>query len=62
MINLSKTNVDQYVNPAEPAPFAIQGDGQKCWKITSVKDDCVYKIWAHSYTDALQRLSQIESF
>jgi hypothetical protein len=61
MINLSKTPVDLTLNPSEPTPVAIQGDGQKCWEIKSIKDDVIYKIWAHSYQRALDLLPKIES-
>lgn len=62
MINLSKSPVDVTLNPLEPSPVAIQGDGQKCWQIKSIKDDCVYKIWAYSFKEALEMLPRIESF
>jgi len=62
MINLSKTPVDTTLNPNEPSPVAIQGDGQKCWHIKSIKDDCIYKIWAEDYKTALELLSVIEKF
>jgi hypothetical protein len=61
MINLSKTNVDQYINPSEPIPVAIQGDGKKCWQVKSIKDDCIYKIWAYSFSEALELLPRIEN-
>lgn len=62
MINLSKTPVDTTLDPTEPIPVAIQGDGKKCWHIKSIKDDCIYKIWAQSYKEALEMLPRIENF
>jgi hypothetical protein len=63
MINLSKTPIkDNSVNSNEPHPIAIQGDGKKCYEIKSIKDDCIYKLWAHSYKQALEMLPMIESF
>jgi hypothetical protein len=62
MINLSKTPVNTQVNLTEPAPIAIQGDGNKCYLIKSIKDDCEYKIWAETYEQALQLLPMIENF
>ena len=46
----------------EPQHIAVQEDGKKCWEIKSIKDDCVYKIWAHTYQQALEMLPRIESF
>ena len=48
-------------NQPEPAPIAEQADGKKCWEIKSVKDDCIYKIWAESYEQAIHLLSMIEN-
>ena len=63
MINLSKTLIkDNSVNLNEPHPIAIQGDGKKCYEVKSIKDDCIYKLWAHSYKQALEMLPMIESF
>ena len=63
MINLSKTPIkDNSVNLNEPHPIAIQGDGKKCYEVKSIKDDCIYKLWAHSYKQALEMLPRIESF
>jgi hypothetical protein len=62
MINLSKTpiNVTETLQ-LEPKPIAIDGDGKKCWKIKSrYVDDCEYKIWAMTYTQALELLPLIE--
>jgi len=64
MINLSKTPIkdNTTVNPNEPQPVAIQGDGKKCYEIKSIKDDCIYKVWAHNYKEAVEMLPMIESF
>lgn len=63
MLNLSKTLIrDNSVNSDEPHPIAIQGDGKKCYEIKSIKDDCFYKIWAHSYKEAVEMLPMIENF
>jgi hypothetical protein len=63
MINLSKTPIkDNIVNLNEPHPIAIQGDGKKCYEVKSIKDDCIYKLWAFSYKEALEMLPRIESF
>jgi hypothetical protein len=62
VINLSKTKIEKDLNLNEPLPVAIQGDGQKCWQIKSIKDDCIYKIWAYSFKEALEMLPRIESF
>jgi hypothetical protein len=35
---------------------------KKMWEIKSIKDDCIYKIWAYSYKEALEQLPMIESF
>jgi hypothetical protein len=32
------------------------------WEIKSIKDDCIYKIWAKTYKEAVEMLGQIESF
>jgi len=34
----------------------------KMWEIKSIKDDCIYKIWAPSYKVAVELLPMIESF
>lgn len=63
MINLSKTHIkDNTINPNEPTPVAIQGDGKKCYEIKSIKDNCIYKVWAQSYKEAVEMLPMIESF
>lgn len=64
MINLSKTPIrdNTTVIPNEPTPVAIQGDGKKCYEVKSIKDDCIYKLWAHNYKEALEMLPMIESF
>ena len=63
MINLSKTHIkDNTVNTNEPHPIAIQGDGKKCWEIKSIKDDCIYKLWAFTYKEAVEMLPMIENF
>ena len=61
-------NAPEY-NPAsftkadtEPQPEAVQTDGKKLWIIPSNKDGVDYKIWAHSYQQALRLLPMIESF
>lgn len=46
----------------EPQPEAAQTDGKKLWIIPSNKDGVDYKIWAHSYQQALELLPMIESF
>ena len=46
----------------EPQPIAVQDDGKKCYEIKSIKDDCIYKIWAQSYQEALEMLPRIENF
>jgi len=63
MINLSKTPIkDNSVNLNEPHPIAIQGDGKKCWEIKSIKDNCIYKLWAFTYKEAVEMLPMIENF
>jgi len=59
MINLSKTPIkdNTTVNPNEPQPVAIQGDGKKCYEIKSIKDDCIYKLW-HILIKKLLKCSQ----
>jgi len=59
MLNLSKNDVPNYV---EPKPIAVQKDGKKCFEIKSIKDDCIYRIWAFTYQEALSLLPMIESF
>jgi len=62
MINLSKTPIeDNNINIDEPKAIAIQGDGKKCYEVKSIKDDCIYKLWAHSYKEALEMLPAIEN-
>lgn len=39
--------------------FFIQN---KMWEVKSIKDDCVYRIWAPTYEQALEQLPMIESF
>lgn len=47
----------------EPPPTEVDvHTGKKMWEIKSIKDDCVYKIWAESYKQALELLPMIESF
>lgn len=46
----------------QPVPISEQADGKKCWEIKSIKDDCFYKIWAHTYQEALELLPMIENF
>lgn len=63
MIDLRKNKSEKIVHiTTDPSPIAVQGDGRKCWQIKSIKDDCVYKIWAQSYKEALEMLPMIESF
>jgi hypothetical protein len=64
MINLSKTPIkdNTTINPNEPQPVAIQGDGKKLWIVKSIVDDAEYKIWAETYQQALELLPLIESF
>lgn len=46
-----------------PPPDEINLEsGLSMWKIKSIKDDCVYKIWAETYEQALELLPRIESF
>lgn len=33
----------------------------KMWEVKSIKDDCVYRIWAPTYQIALEQLPMIES-
>lgn len=61
MINLAKNPIHVTETlKSEPQPFAIDGDGKKCWKIKSIKDDCEYKIWAMTFAQALEHLPFIE--
>lgn len=61
MINLSKTPISvSETLKSEPEPVAISGDGKKCWKIKSIKDDVEYKIWAFTFAQALEHLPLIE--
>jgi hypothetical protein len=46
----------------EPSPIKVSDDGKKCWEIKSIKDDVLYKIWAHTYQEALEMLPRIEQF
>ena len=46
----------------EPAPLATQADGKKLYLVKSITDDVEYKIWAHSYAQALDLLPMIEGF
>ena len=46
----------------EVQPVAEQSDGKKLWIIPSTKDGVDYKIWAHTYKQALELLPMIESF
>jgi hypothetical protein len=65
MINLSKNEVENLYpkNQLEPPPNQINTDSGLCmWEVKSIKDDCIYRIWANSYKEALQMLPQIESF
>jgi hypothetical protein len=39
-----------------------QEDTKKLWLVKSVKDDCIYRIWAETYEQALELLPMIESF
>lgn len=56
--NLSKNDIPNYIGPK---PIAVQEDGKKCFEIKSIKDDCIYKIWAYTYQEALQLLPMIEN-
>lgn len=48
-------------NQLDPAPNEINTDTNLCmWEIKSIKDDCIYKIWAQTYKQALEILPQIE--
>lgn len=46
----------------EPKHHGEQPDGKKLWIIKSIVDDVEYKIWAHTYQQALELLPMIESF
>ena len=46
----------------EPQAIAVQNDGKKCYEVKSIKENCIYKIWAKSYKQALELLPMIESF
>lgn len=46
----------------EPPYIAKQFDGKKLWIVKSIKDDCQYKLWAHTYKEAVEMLPMIESF
>ena len=59
MLNLSKNNTANYV---EPKPVQIDDNGKKMWEIKSIKDDCVYRIVADTYQQALELLPMIENF
>jgi len=58
MLNLSKNDVPNYV---EPKPVHTDEKGMKTWEIKSIKDDCVYRICAESYQQALELLPMIEN-
>ena len=65
MINLSKNDIPNVYkrNELEPPPDELNTDSGLCmWKIKSIKDDCEYRIWAHSFKEAVEMLPQIESF
>lgn len=50
-------------NQLHPPPDEINTESSLCmWKIKSIKDDVEYKIWAKTYKEAVEMLSQIESF
>lgn len=56
-------DIDWKYNQLEPPPTKIDVQtGKKMWEIKSIKDDCVYKIWAESYKQALELLPMIENF
>ena len=59
MLNLSKNSTSNYV---EPKPVQIDDNGKKMWEIKSIKDDCVYRIVADTYQQALELLPMIENF
>ena len=59
MLNLSKNNTPNYV---EPKPVSVDSNGKKTWEIKSIKDDCVYRIVAETYQQALELLPMIENF
>jgi hypothetical protein len=48
-------------NQLAPPPNEINTESNLCmWEIKSIKDDCIYKIWANSYKEALEILPRIE--
>lgn len=47
-------------NQPEPEPVSEQADGKKLWIVKSTVADVEYKIWAHSYQQALELLPMIE--
>jgi hypothetical protein len=56
--NLSKNQLEPL-----PSPDKLNTEsGLSMWEIKSIKDDCIYRIWANSYKEALEMLPQIESF
>lgn len=58
--NLSKDKNSPNYYP--PDPVAVCSDGKKCWEIKSIVEDVTYKIWAHTYAEALSMLPRIENF
>jgi hypothetical protein len=54
-------NYEEKNNQLEPPPNEISTESNLCmWEIKSIKDDVIYKIWAHSYKEALEILPRIE--
>ena len=45
----------------EPKPHIVE-ENHKIWLVKSIKDDCIYRIYAESYERALDLLPMIENF
>jgi hypothetical protein len=58
MINLKKEDIPNYVGPK---PIAVQEDGKKCFEIKSIKHNCIYKLWAFTYKEAVDMLPMVEN-
>lgn len=63
MNNPDDTDWNYKNNQLEPPPAQVDTyTGKKMWEVKSIVDDCVYKIWAESYQQALELLPMIENF
>lgn len=69
MKNLMIDQINQQLNddtdwdaPELPKESETNELCQKLWEVKSIKDDCIYKLWAYSYEEALRMLPMIESF